>query len=500
MTSKRSAPSELNQDNWHKEEIPEEVGTFARASDDEIQKRVIRFGKRRITGPTGGDSNVKNVFKSLASFNSTPATNSNFNFLSNTSTSNNASSSNIFKTNASNGTTTTNENGGEKLENTKASLSSSTVSTQKSEPKEDKIFKKSSDYFAKLKGLNESVAQWIKTHVDENPFCILTPIFRDYERYLKDIESENNKSNSASNSLGTSKSLLGSKEVEEVTKLDGTLDNKDSTKESIKPVTDTEKKSEQSIFSNVNTSASIFANLDKGPAASTKSIFSTEQKSDQSKSIFGNTEAKSIFGNVSSEQNPFFKKTDAKEADAKTENKAPIFSMARSATFSFGQSSSANTTAAGFSFGGNKPFTFGAQAVKPPETEEKNEHEDEDDEPPKPDFKPVTEEGAVYEQRCKVFVKKDASFSERGIGNLFLKPTPNGKTQLIVRADTALGNILLNTLLTESIPTKRMNKNTVMIVCLPMPDSNPPPTPILLRVKTEEQADELMETLDKHKK
>lgn len=97
-------------------------------------------------------------------------------------------------------------------------------------------------------------------------------------------------------------------------------------------------------------------------------------------------------------------------------------------------------------------------------------------------------------------MKKDGNFSDRGVGTLFLKPTPNDKMQLIVRAGNSLGNILLNTLLTESIPLKRMNKNSIMLVCLPTPDSNPPPTPVLLRVKTSEDADTLMETLEKNKK
>lgn len=102
--------------------------------------------------------------------------------------------------------------------------------------------------------------------------------------------------------------------------------------------------------------------------------------------------------------------------------------------------------------------------------------------------------------RCKVFFKKDKVYSDRGVGVLFLKPTPNGKTQLIVRADNSLGNLLLNTLLTESIRTQRMNKNTVMVVCLPLPDSAPPPVPVLLRVKTSEDADALLEALDSNKK
>jgi nuclear pore complex protein Nup50 len=49
---------------------------------------------------------------------------------------------------------------------------------------------KSAEYCSSLKGLNQCVSQWIKSHVDSNPFCILTPIFRDYERYLTKIEEK----------------------------------------------------------------------------------------------------------------------------------------------------------------------------------------------------------------------------------------------------------------------------------------------------------------------
>lgn len=102
--------------------------------------------------------------------------------------------------------------------------------------------------------------------------------------------------------------------------------------------------------------------------------------------------------------------------------------------------------------------------------------------------------------RCKVFVKKDGNYSDRGVGTLFLKPAPNDKMQLIVRAVNSLGNLLLNTLLTESIPIKRLNKTNIMLVCLPLPTAEPPPVATLLRVKTSEEADALFEALEKHKK
>lgn len=44
---------------------------------------------------------------------------------------------------------------------------------------------------------------------------------------------------------------------------------------------------------------------------------------------------------------------------------------------------------------------------------------------------------------------------DKGVGMLHLKSADNGKTQLLVRADTNLGNILLNILLNPDIPTTR---------------------------------------------
>lgn len=49
---------------------------------------------------------------------------------------------------------------------------------------------KSPEYYSKLTGLNQGVSRWIKSHVDSNPLCILTPIFQDYERYLDEINEQ----------------------------------------------------------------------------------------------------------------------------------------------------------------------------------------------------------------------------------------------------------------------------------------------------------------------
>lgn len=68
------------------------------------------------------------------------------------------------------------------------------------------------------------------------------------------------------------------------------------------------------------------------------------------------------------------------------------------------------------------------------------------------------------------------------------------------------GNILLNISLAESIPLQRMGKNNVTLVCVPNPpmevtkgSSDASPVMLLIRVKTEEDADELYNKLTEHK-
>lgn len=50
---------------------------------------------------------------------------------------------------------------------------------------------------------------------------------------------------------------------------------------------------------------------------------------------------------------------------------------------------------------------------------------------------PIRKIVAIF--RCKLFYKKEQSYSEKGVGTLHLKPTDDGRVQLIIRAGTALG-------------------------------------------------------------
>ncbi|XP_068590070.1 nuclear pore complex protein Nup50 isoform X2 [Cebidichthys violaceus] len=188
-------------------------------------------------------------------------------------------------------------------------------------------------------------------------------------------------------------------------------------------------------------------------------------------------------------------------------------------TFNFGQkvdgsvlsSLGAKTTPPSFSFSSSSslfgssttttapPPSFKSGDARPPD----ENGDEESEEPPKPEIKEVKEDDAFYSKKCKLFYKKDSEFKEKGVGTLHLKQTDDGKVQMIIRADTNLGNILLNILLQASMPCSRVGKNNVMVVCVPNPvvdDKNPgSPVPLLIRVKTAEDADLLHKTLEEKK-
>src|SRR6218665_11566 len=45
-------------------------------------------------------------------------------------------------------------------------------------------------YRRSLRTLNESVLRWIDDHIKTNPYCILTPVFKDYEKYIKELDRD----------------------------------------------------------------------------------------------------------------------------------------------------------------------------------------------------------------------------------------------------------------------------------------------------------------------
>lgn len=170
----------------------------------------------------------------------------------------------------------------------------------------------------------------------------------------------------------------------------------------------------------------------------------------------------------------------------------------------------------GFSTGGTSilgggGILGGAGATTQSADAEGGDDEKEEYQPPKPESSDVKEEGSVFTKRCKLyyFSDKEKKFTDRGIGNLFLKPTPpkegaEPSYQLIVRADNKLAQILLNVKLSKVFPVSRDGPKDISYLCLPNPpiqnvDSNVP-CKFLFKVKTEQDAAELLEKLNEYKK
>ncbi|BFZ03983.1 hypothetical protein BsWGS_07023 [Bradybaena similaris] len=450
--AKRIAGSELNDRNWDDEDQPEEnippspqAGVFVQASKDVMEQRTIKKAKRRVAGDgTGSKAGAFSGFGGFSGLTApAPTTNAfaGFKKLDSASTPNKLG---IFGG-------TSSVNGGE-----------------------DQKYKASGDsrepslYLSSLKSLNETVLAWIKQHVEANPFIILTPVFKDYEKYLQLIQAE--KSPALNTSLAK-----GDGEDSQTPSPAASVSIKVTSITSSKPDDDKEKPAETS-------SGKLFT--------------------------FGQTSTASALGGFS-----FGASTGSAGNAAKFTTPS---STSLTGGFNFGQDKSDTSLLAkpSSSFGSADSsqglFSFAKATTSQGSTskegsQETNERDDEEYEPPKPEVKEIVESDSLYSKRCKLYYQKEGQWVDRGVGNLHLKPVADSKTQLLIRADTNLGNILLNVMLSSSMPVSRQGKNNVLVICVPNPPINSgekegTPIPMLIKVKAEDDADELLAKIDDRKK
>ncbi|KAL6047810.1 hypothetical protein STEG23_034632 [Scotinomys teguina] len=321
-------------------------------------------------------------------------------------------------------------------------------------------------YHKQLAGLNCSVRDWIVKHVNTNPLCDLTPIFKDYERYLATIEKQLENGGGGSESL-TDRAAVG-----------------------MQP---------PSLFGSARPQqeSPFLFHGSKPEDTSEKVEFTAEKKSDIAQ---GSTSASFSFG----------KKIESSVLGSLSSGSLTGFSFSPGNSSLFGKDAAQSKAA-------SSPFA--AKASESQEgsggTECKGDDEEENDEPPKVVVTEVKEEDAFYSKKCKLFYKKDNEFKEKGVGTLHLKPTASqedsapgaGRHQsrislnlnLIDQLDWLTSNILLNVLIPPNMPCTRTGKNNVLIVCIPNPplDEKQPTVPVtmLIRVKTSEDADELHKIL-----
>ncbi|XP_030070551.1 nuclear pore complex protein Nup50 isoform X2 [Microcaecilia unicolor] len=459
--AKRMAEKELTDRNWDQEEDTEEAGRFSVASEDILKNRAIKKAKRRNVGQEAESGGAFKGFKGLIL-----PTGSGFGFgsgsgskpleglVNGTSSTSSPLFTNIKSTSetkpalgslAANGPTSTlvDKHAGSAKTNGEMQQPTSSVSFR------SKTFS-SSDYNKQLTSLNNSVRDWIVKHVNLNPLCDLTPIFRDYEKHLTSIEQKYGSStDSGSESDGNSKTI----QTQSALTFGSSKLQKGSTFSFNKNPVNTSDKMEPSLEKKIELPLRSESNIS----------FNFGQKIDSP-----------VLSSLGSDVQPNFS-----------------FSSGNSGLFSKEVNQSKPVTS--FSFDAKKTQSESGSDDKGIDGDEESE------EPPKVVVNEVKEEDAFFSKKCKLFYKKDQEFKEKGVGMLHLKPVGNKKTQLLVRADTNLGNILLNVFVQPSMPCSRTGKNNVIIVCVPNPpvdEKNPDdPVTMLIRVKTSEDANELHKIL-----
>ncbi|NXQ26943.1 NUP50 protein, partial [Alaudala cheleensis] len=454
--AKRIAEKELTDRNWDQEDEAEEVGTFSVASEEVLKNRAIKKAKRRNVG---SESESGGAFKGFKGFILPPGkAGGGFSGFGNgagvkpleglSNGSSSVSSTPTFSSLKSSSETPSAF--GSPMSNgpsgTEKAAAASPRANGGSQPRA--AGSAPGSYHKQLAALNCSVRDWIVKHVNSNPLCDLSPIFRDYEQYLAGIEQQHG-GGSESGSEGEG---------------------------------------------------------GKAPAQRGPPLFGGSKLQQGSTFLF----------NSKAEESP------DRKPEAASERREPLLGAASAVSFSFGKSvdtsvgpSLGSGTLGSFSFSAGNSGLFGKDANQAKsgtaastssleaQTDGGNNEdkggEEEEEEPPKVIVNEVKEDDAFYSKKCKLFYKKDNEFKEKGVGTLHLKPAGNDKTQLLVRADTNLGNILLNVLIPPKMPCTRTGKNNVLIVCVPNPaidEKNPSvPVTMLIRVKTSEDADELHKIL-----
>lgn len=181
-------------------------------------------------------------------------------------------------------------------------------------------------------------------------------------------------------------------------------------------------------------------------------------------------------------------------------NAAPTFNFPTTVpSFSFGKPTEQNDTKPFFSFGSKLPTaTPNADPIKSTEDQKSKDEEDED-QPPVVNFTPIKESDAIFESKSKLFCLKNGKYEEHGIGQLYLKPVGDKKIQLLMRNDSALGTIMVNTLLNETVNFTKRNAKNVQLICILDPTKSTKPQTVLFKFKDSQITDSFESELNKLK-
>ncbi|KAI6661071.1 Nuclear pore complex protein Nup50-like [Oopsacas minuta] len=359
--------------------------------------------------------------------------------------------------------------------------------------------------------LNTAVSKWIASQVIKNPICDLTPIFGDYQRYFKEFNREAHPSPSTSVSPSnnhTDTPYRPSQEITTVTAVIEATEKSVSTSHPLRGLLFSKPSTQVHSFSSpsVQSSKLSFSSTTSEPRSirfnpiskptlpskfaaspiplpiSSKTFEAPQLKTgsvldimkppistslNAKKDVLSGQEALSPISTISSAlipapTNPSFRLSipGVKHIPTSTTFKfnplpLPIFPTAPSLS----QLSASHST------------SLSAVIHKPvPPEDENNEGEDDKTEPERPVTPPALKldiENTVFTCNSKVFTKRLDSFTDLGICILRVRKNPDSnKTQLLVRNNTTIAKIIINTLINNKTPLSKPRDKEIMIICL----------------------------------
>jgi len=184
----------------------------------------------------------------------------------------------------------------------------------------------------------------------------------------------------------------------------------------------------------------------------------------------------------------------------KTMNTKPPFNFDGTLPiFSF-KSTEQNNSKPFFSFGSTSSALTSSSEDFKTSQEPQNPKDEDEDQPPVVNFTPIKENDTIFESKSKLFCFKNGKYEELGVGQLYLKPVDDKKIQLIMRNDSALGTIMANTLLNESVNFTKRNAKNVQLTCVLDSTKSTKPQTVLFKFKDSQITDSFENELNKLKK
>ncbi|UYV75300.1 amt-3 [Cordylochernes scorpioides] len=212
-SSKRRATSDLNSDNWDKEDSdPEEPGEFAKVDQVQLSQRIVKKAKRSLnssdisrldfyatTGEEAGsipiqkkrkidsveqEETTMNIKKEVTHQSDSGSKASPFSGFKGFT--NKPSSGALFSFGAGSSTAAP----AIPATSTPATSTPATSTLATSTPASITTSTRPKDYFHSLARLNEAVLKWLQEHFDKHAYCDFTPVFKDYAEHLKKLDKE----------------------------------------------------------------------------------------------------------------------------------------------------------------------------------------------------------------------------------------------------------------------------------------------------------------------